>query len=350
MFRGLALTITFLFTLQLTACAGFVGDATTQTTPIEQLSPITLESDVSLRIVATTTLLAEVLETVGGPWIELETLMPAGADPHAYAISGRDLTHVAGADLVFINGFGLEQSLLGPIMGAAEGPVVSLSQGIEPLAASSIEAHVLGGGPQVELAIGETKSTASDPHVWLDPANVMIWAANASAALSAGDPSHQSDYEARAADHQSTLEALDRWIESEVSKVQPERRLLVSEHSALTYFAERYGFEVIGAVVPSSSSLAEPSARELAALQDRMRRRGIPAIFVAVGGSGRTAELLAQDLGVRVVPLYLGSLGPEGSPASDYESMMRYNVSALVGALQDDSTVIDDFSLAARDG
>lgn len=321
--------------LLLGACRGAGALDEVTLAAIEDLSPANLDPGAKVQLIATTSLLAEVLREVGQDHVDLEVLMPPGADPHAFQISGRELARVAAADLVVVNGFGLEESLLRPMASAANGPIVSLSEGIEPLLGEPHGDHAGEGEHEQGEEEDEGSLLVADPHVWLDPATVLTWSQNTAEALAVLDPDHEQEFRRNAAAYAEELAELDRWIEAEISNLPPGRRVLVSDHQALAYFADRYGFELIGTVSPSTSSLAEPSAAELAELQDRMRARGVRAIFVSKAGSSRAAELLGEDLEVPVVALYLGALGPAGSPASDYASMMRFNVSAIVAALAD---------------
>ncbi len=272
------------------------------------------------RIVATTSLIGDALSRVAGDRIELHVLLPARADPHSFQSSPQDAAAVAEAQLVFINGFGLEDALLGTLESVADpAQLVSISQGIEP---------------RVIAAEGDPREGGTaDPHVWLDPTNVMVWVENARAALTRLDPRGADHYAANAAAYRTELEELDAWIHSEVERIPPENRELVTDHDNLGYFAARYGFTLVGAVIPAYSTLAQPSAQEIAELEQTIARYDVPALFVGVAVNPGLSRRIAQDMGVELVPLYTDSLSVLGGPASTYLEMMQYTVGAMVEAL-----------------
>ncbi len=290
-----------------------------------------------LQVVATTTLIGDVVSAVGGDAIALAVLMPPGADPHSFQPTPQDVARLTQADLVFINGLGLEEGLLPVIEGAAGARIVTVSEGIPVLSAADEHGHDEheeheGATPTTEA--GDIHEYLVDPHTWMDPHNVMIWTRRIAEALARADPAHRSDYEARAEAYIAELEALDAWIRQEVATIPPEKRLLVTEHLVFGYFARRYGFEQVGAVIPGVSAVAEPSAQELAALEEAIRARGVPVIFVGTTVNPHLAERVARDTGTRLLTVYTDSLsGPEG-PAPTYLELMRYNVRTIVAGLQ----------------
>ena len=185
------------------------------------------------------------------------------------------------------------------------------------------------GEPAADAGQGEI-----DPHFWLDPLNVIRYAENIRDALSELDPAGAAAFRANAAAYADQLRELDRWIAAEVSRIPPGRRLLVTNHESLGYFADRYGFRVVGTVIPSVSTGASPGAGELAALVAELRLTGAPALFVEEGADLRLARQLAAETGVRLVTdLRTHTLtGPEG-PAPTYLAMMRADVRTIVDAL-----------------
>ncbi len=290
--------LAFFFILGIAACS---QDAVDQNTS-------------KLRVVATTSILADVVAEIGADLIDLSVLLPAGADAHTFQPSPQDVAAVSGGDIVFTNGLGLEsflESLLGNV--GANTAVISVS---ESLNAITFE----GGEP--------------DPHVWLDPNNIILWVDVITIALSERDPANASQYRANAAAYQGELRDLDVWIKTQVAELPIERRLLVSDHQVFGYFAARYGFEIVGAIIPGISTLAEPSARQMAAIQDAIVESGAPVIFVSDVGNAALAQRLAEDTGVQTVLVYIGALSPPDGPAASYIQMMRFNVEALVMALR----------------
>ncbi|MCU0611117.1 MAG: metal ABC transporter substrate-binding protein [Candidatus Eisenbacteria bacterium] len=277
-----------------------------------------------LTVVATTTLVGDVVRVVGGNQVSLRVLLPQGADPHSFEPLPGDVAMLSGARLVFANGLGLE-GFLAPLLHNAVDPrrVVMLSE---------------GGEPPVETSMDHEHEHLDgvDPHVWFSPPLVAAWARKVSDALGEADPGRARLYAARADSYVAVLEDLDGWIRDQVAAIPLPRRVLVTDHSNLGHFASRYGFKQIGAITPGFSTLAEPSARELASLTDRILTAGVPAIFVGMTVSVEIADRIGADAGVRVVRLYTGSLsGPDG-PAADYLAFMRFNVHAIVSGLAGD--------------
>lgn len=275
-----------------------------------------------IRVVATTTLVGDVVRQVGGDAIALTVLLPYGVDPHAFDPTPQDLARIADADLVFANGAGLEE-FLSPLLENAGGAaqIVQVSEGIPLLAMA----------PGAEE---EHEHTGGDPHTWIDPNNVKIWVANIAAALTQADPEHAASYQANAAAYTAELVTLDAWIREQVAQVPEAHRLLVTDHQLFGYFAEEYGFVQVGAIIPAYSTAAQPSAQELASLEDAIRSYAAPAIFVGSTVNPTLAEQVAQDTGVRLVRVYTGSLTEPGGEADSYLSYMRYNVTAMVEALR----------------
>lgn len=282
----------------------------------ESLGPADLGAGEALQVIATTSLVGDVVGAVGGDGVELTVLLPIGVDPHAYSATPQDLRQVQDAHVVFVNGLGLEGPLLSDLEAAAPGtPVVSLSRGIETR--------------------GRTGSAEGgiDPHVWFDPHRVAVWAQNAANALSDLDPNKADTYQERAADYIEELEELDAWIQDQIASVPAADRQLVTDHLVFGYFAERYGFEMVGAVIPAYSSLAEPSAHSLAELEGLIAERQVKAVFVGISANPALSERISQDLGVRLVPLYVESLSEPGGPAASYLEFMRFDVERIVEAL-----------------
>jgi ABC-type Zn uptake system ZnuABC Zn-binding protein ZnuA len=302
-------------------------------TDLGDLTTVDLGEGEKLRLVVTTNIIADVVSNIGGDFIELTPLMPVGTDPHAYEPTPADLSSISQAHVVFINGLGLEEFLEEMLSNAGgEAFIVSLSEGVEARAfgeqdLGEVEAH--------EGTSGEHHHASFDPHVWFDPMNVMIWVDNAAQALSAIDPANAGEYRENARLYGEQLEALDSWIHEMVSRIPMENRKLVTDHLAFAYFAARYDFEVVGAVIPVYSSAAEPSAREIADLEDSIRELGVKAIFVGISVNPKIVQAVVEDTGIRMNPLYTGSLsGPDG-PAGNYINFMRYNVETIVNALSE---------------
>lgn len=317
---------------------------TSYLTEIDDLAHVEVAESEKLKVIATTTVVGDVVSNVGGEAIDLNVLLPSGTDPHGYTATPRDLTRIADADLIFVSGFGLEQGLAEDLAEvASEVQIVSISEGVETLAFESgiaIGSEAEGDGHEGEEHEHEGEDHehehehgSVDPHIWFDPVRVMMWVENAAHALSSLDPDNQDLIEANANSYLSELEELDEWIHDQVARIPLDRRLLVTDHESFTYFAERYDFTIIGAVIPAYSTTASPSAREIAELNDLINEHKVSALFVGTTANPRLAESIAEDTGIEVVPLFTGSLGPEGGSADSYIGMMKTNVSAIVEAL-----------------
>lgn len=280
-----------------------------------------------LKVVATTTIVGDVVHTIAGQSIELTVLLPPGADPHNYEPSPQDLAKIADADLIVLNGAGLEEVLEPLIENAGgRGKVIHLSEGIT-LLDSSI-------GHDDETPETTQADTQGDPHVWTDPNNILIWVDHLEAALSEMNSTQAELYKTNAAGYRVALKELDEWVHIQVDQMPPENRQLVTDHLEFTYFAVRYGFTLAGAVIPNYSTTADTSAQELAALEDTIRSLGVQAIFVGNTTNPDLAQRVANDTGVQLVPLLTGSLTEPGGGAETYLEYIRYNVNAIVQALK----------------
>ena len=173
-----------------------------------------------------------------------------------------------------------------------------------------------------------------DPHFWFDPIRVKIAVNEIAARLSAIDPANASYYSQNASEYGRQLDELHAWTQEQVSAVAPERRLLVTSHDSLSYFAAAYGFEIVGLVIPSLATHVEPSAEHIAGLVDVVRENDVPALFGETTVSERLAQAVARETGAELVQLYSGSLGVEGSGADTYLGMVRTNVERIVKALK----------------
>ncbi len=308
MSRKLILLLLILILISLTACS-----------PGGEAAPAA--SDGKINVVATTSIIGDVVQQIGGDDIHLTVLIPAGSDPHSFEPSPQQIAALSDADIVFVNGFDLEQTLL-PILesSVSNDKIVAVSDGIEPLVFNIQDEHADAGGQRY------------DPHTWMDPNNVIIWTQNIEDALSRVDPDHEDAYHQRAEDYREQLQALDEWIQAQITPLLPLK--VVTDHKVFGYFARRYGIEQVGAIIPAYSSMAQPSAQELAQLEDAIRKLGVKAVLVGNTVNPQLAKQVAEDTGVKLIPIYTGSLsGPDG-PASTYLDFMRYDVKAIVEAAQ----------------
>ncbi len=283
-------------------------------------------SAMSLRIVCTTTIVGDVVARIAGDGNEVTVLLPVDADPHAFEPTPQDLVTIARADVVFLSGAGLERNLE-PILSAATGLVVALSDGLDLIGPA--------GSDHEGAERDEHDHEGADPHVWFDPFNVGAWVDRIAAVLSDLDPSGESEYRARGSAYRSELAELDAWMDEEVGRLPEEKRLLVTDHAVFSYFAARYGFDQVGTIFPGLSSLSEPSARDIAALEEAITSLGVPVLFVGTTVNRSLAERVAADTGTRIVVLYTGSLSDPDGPAASYLDLMRYDVRAIVDGLSE---------------
>ena len=270
-------------------------------------------------VVATTTILGDVVaHTVEGCGLVVESLMGVGQDPHAYQASPRQVTRLHEADLVVANGLG-RQAHLGDVLDAVarEGtPVLRLGPHLDPVARD-------GADPSV------------DPHVWMDPLRMADGVELVAETLGGLRPDAADCIRRAGTRYRGEVVTTHERIEELLAAVPVERRLLVTDHRSLGYFAERYGFVEVGALVPSTSTLAEPTPADLEALVEAMETADVSVIFTEVGEPSRLAEAVAAELGrpVEVVPLYVGSLGPPGSGADSYLGMLETDARLVAEAL-----------------
>jgi ABC-type Zn uptake system ZnuABC Zn-binding protein ZnuA len=269
---------------------------------------------------ATTSIVGDIVRQVGGDNVNVEILLPLGTDPHSFTPTPQDITRLTNAQLVFINGAGLEEFLTATIESAGvEVRLVDLSASI-PL--RSLEASVTD------------EEYGNDPHIWMDPKNVSVWAQTIANALVDLDPEQRATYSQNASRLQGELEELDLWVREQVELIPVDRRKLVTDHLVFGYFADRYGFEQVGAVVPGFSTLSEPSAKEIAQLEEVINQLGVPALFVGWTANQNLAQRIADDTGIRIIPLFTHSLSDKGGDAYHYQDFIRYNVNAIVSGLR----------------
>ncbi|MGY1943003.1 zinc ABC transporter substrate-binding protein AztC [Nocardia asiatica] len=272
-------------------------------------------------IIVTTNILGDLTRAVTGDAAEVTVLMPADADPHFFAISAQQAARLERASLIVYNGLGLEEGVLRNVEAAEASGVAGVAVGaaIDPISYSAEEAN---GRP--------------DPHFWTDPRRVR----RAVEVIRDRIIDHVDGVDATAvragADrYLAELDRLDRWMTERFATIPPERRKLVTNHHVFGYLAQRFGFEVVGAVIPGGTTLASPSPSDLAALAGTIRAAGVGAIFADSSQPDRLARVLADQVGVhvQVIPLYSESLTEPGGGAGTYLEMMRANTESIVRGL-----------------
>jgi ABC-type Zn uptake system ZnuABC Zn-binding protein ZnuA len=299
----------------------------------EELEPVSLGQGEKLKVVATTSIVADIVGQIGDGVIDLITLLPVGVDPHAFELTPRDVATVADAHVVIANGAGLEAFLQELLENAGgDTSVVYASRGVT-LRGIDASPHEPGTERQ-EHETEEPLQEGTDPHTWTTPVNAMVFVRNIVSALSALDPTNSEAYEANAKAYTTQLEEIDDWVQEMIERIPEEHRKLVTDHTVFGYYTDRYGLEQIGAVIPVTSSAAQPSARELAALEETIKEHDVKAIFAGNTVNPSLSEQVANDSGTQLVMLYTGSLGIEGSGVENYLEYLRYNTNAIVSALK----------------
>lgn len=282
-------------------------------------APAARAQDGRLRVVATFSILGDIVQNVGGDAISLRTLIGANGDTHTYEPTPADARALADADLVFENGLAFESWLPDLYRSSrSRATRVAVTDDLAPLRAAA-DGHRHG---------------EFDPHMWHEVSNAIAMTDTVRDALVRADPANRDAYFLNAAVYTSFLVELDGWIFGQVNRLPAERRRLITAHNSFDYFARRYGFEILGSAIGSVSTEAEPSARQIAALVDVIRGSGVPAIFPENVTNPRLMQRLADEAGVALAPpLYSDALGGPGSGADTYVGLMRTNVTTIVAAL-----------------
>jgi ABC-type Zn uptake system ZnuABC Zn-binding protein ZnuA len=298
----------------------------------------------ALKVLAVETFLTDIAQNVAGDRLKVASLVPIGVDPHGFQPAPADVKQVADSQLLIANGAGFEEFLDELLKNAGgERTVIEAAAGLtprEPLAGEAAhQEHTHGATAATPAATADAHAGhdhhEGDPHFWLDPIHVIKYTENIRDGLSQADPAGAEKYAANAAAYIAKLQELDGWITAQVQAVPAARRLLVTNHESFGYFADRYGFTVVGTVIPSASTGASPSAQEMAALIEHIKEHAAPAIFLETGANSQLAKQIGQEAGIKVVTgLFTHSTTDAKGAAPTYIDMMKYNVKAIVGALK----------------
>ncbi len=272
---------------------------------------VPVRAQTAITATATLGIFADFARQVGGDRVEVIQLVGDGVDPHDYQMTPNDLIAVNRSQLLIYNGYNLEP-FLGQLVTGGGRPgltLVQLTEGLTPI--------VDGRTP--------------NPHFWLNPQYAARYVQNLRDAYVAADPAGADTYRANAERYLGELAALDAELESTLSVVPSQNRKLIAAHDAFPYFARRYGFELIGAVL--SSEAQEPSPSELIALIRQVRQAGVRAVFTEPQFNPRLAQQLARETGIQIVPTYSDAFPPDGSIRT-YTEMMRVNARNVADALR----------------
>jgi ABC-type Zn uptake system ZnuABC Zn-binding protein ZnuA len=270
----------------------------------------------SVRVVTTTTVFADMVASVGGDLVEVTSLVPKNGDVHTFEPKPADIRAVAQADLLVMNGLGLDNWLEKTIANASEEGTPLVKLGVDL--------------PSVQLLPGEEPGT-QNPHLWLNVKYAELYVDRIVAGLQAADHAHSEQYQRQGAAYRDRLEELDRWVRDRVASIPEPNRKIVTFHDAFPYYAREYGITIVGVAVQAPGQ--DPSAGDTAALVEAIRAAGVKAIFSEAQFPAKLVEQLADETGTKVVAdLYDDSIGDP--PMTTYEAVMRWDTQQLVDALK----------------
>ena len=283
-------------------------------------------------IVVTTNILGDVVSNMVGDTFTVEVIMPPGSDPHDFQASAQQVDKMMNADLLVVNGANFEEGML-DVIEAAE------AEGVMVFEAISVVGQLEGGDDHSDHGGHDDHEGHDhggvDPHFFTDPARMAQVVDGLTDFLVANFPAvDESSLTSTANSYQQQLQTLDAEVEDLLSAIPSDARMLVTNHSVFAYFADRYQFEILGSIIPSSSTLSSASAQQLASLAEELRSEQVPAIFADASSSSSLAETLAGEVGnVKVITLFTESLGEPGSDGANYIAMVKFNAQEIVRGL-----------------
>jgi ABC-type Zn uptake system ZnuABC Zn-binding protein ZnuA len=281
-------------------------------------------------VVATFSILGDLVANVGGDQINLVTLVGPNGDVHTFEPNPADSVTLRNAALIVENGVHLE-TWLDDLYSASGSRAarVAVTEGYPLLAVDEAEED------QAEAAEVDEHGHAHgefDPHIWQDPAAAMHMVGVIRDALMLTDPANSAVYQANAERYLDELRALDTWASEEIQRVPAANRKLVTTHESFNYFAARYGFTVVGTALPLSTEAADPSVGEMTDLVEKIKATGVPTIFAENATNPRLMQQISQAANVRVALLF-EMLGDANSEGSTYLKLIRHNVSTIANGL-----------------
>jgi len=357
--KTITLTSLALGTLLLGSCTAETSEPQIESEPAETPAPE------ARTLVATTTIMGSIASQIASCAgnTEVEVLMPLGADPHEYQPSSAQLAAIAQSGFVVANGLQFEESLVEPLeeLESEGGTVFRMAEVVTPLPFGGHgdetpedehdehgeeehgehgeeehdehgeEEHDEHGDEHGEEEHHEHAHGAFDPHFWLDMGRVAE--ATTALGVALGDQ-YGGEFVGCATEVANTIRGAETEMIEVLSAIPDEKRILVTDHDAFGYFAERYDFEIAGVVIPSGSTLAEPSSQDLALLVQEIENRGLEVMFGNFHAPSGLLDAVAEESGgLDVVPLYLGSIGEPGSEQGTYQDMMLFNARQMAAAL-----------------
>jgi ABC-type Zn uptake system ZnuABC Zn-binding protein ZnuA len=306
-----------------------------------------------IKVVATIAPIEALTREVAGDRVELHGIVPVGADAHEFEPVASDLQAIEDADVILRHGIALDDWLDDTLDANRDAMVTTVTEGIDLQPPALEHAHEdeeheddgegeehadespEAGGDAHADEEGDHDEEGLDPHVWHDPDRAKIMVTNIAEALATADPDNAATYRANAAAYNGKLDETKVQVQAIIDEIPAESRKLVTNHDAFGYFADAFGLEIVGSVIPSTTTESEPSAEDTAALLDTIEREGVKAIFAESSVNASLAETLADDAGVLIVDdLYGDSLGEEGSGADTVHGMLLANARKIADALK----------------
>ncbi|HEY9281706.1 MAG TPA: metal ABC transporter substrate-binding protein [Eoetvoesiella sp.] len=289
-----------------------------QKAPAAQNTPI--------KVVASFSILGDMAREIGGEYIQLTTIVGAGADAHSFEPTPKDAKALAQAKVLVVNGLGFEEWL--PRLVKSSG-----FAGTEIVASKGVRTRHLSNNGSAHDGHGHAGDI--DPHAWQSLENGMVYARNIADGLSRADPAHAKDYQGRAQLYIASMKKLDTEIKQALKAIPEARRKVVTSHDSFGYFQQAYGVQFIS--VAGFSSDAEPSAKEVAAIIDQIKREKVPAVFVESITNQKLIRQIGTETRVKVGgTLYSDALAKSDEPAGTYLGMFTWNAGRLIYALQPD--------------
>lgn len=293
-------------------------------------APVLLPASEPVRVASLSTILTDVVGSVGGEWVVIDEIVDSAVDPHEFEPAPGEMQRLSGAELIVACGLGFEVYLDRVRDAVGEGPVVlALGEGIEDLIwcdRSHLHDHGQGGQKH------EHDGHFPDPHWWQSIGNMRVAVIALTEALVALRPEAREYFEANGRAYLDRLDALEQWVRVQVASLPRQRRILLTSHDALGYFARDHDFTILA--VQGLSTVDEPGSREIAELIRTIRESGVNVVFAENAQNPRVLQEITRETGARLGGvLYVDALGED--EAATYEDMMRHNVSVIVGALRE---------------
>lgn len=272
-----------------------------------------------IKVVTSFSILEDIVQNVGGKLVSVTNFVPRDGDAHTYTPNTQDVRALGDAKIVFLNGLGFEGWFEKLAKNAAsKAKIVTVSSGLKTQ----------------KISVGD-ETGEIDPHMWWNLQNTIAYTKKIASTLMQADPKNSSSYQKNAAAYTKTLLNLDAWAKLEVQKITINNRVLVTNHDAFGYFAARYGFKILGTVIPSGSTEQSANAKETAKLIDAIKANKVRAIFTENTVNPKLANAISSDTGVKIAPaLYTDALGSIGSSGGTFVKAFRYNVTTIVNALK----------------